>query len=510
MTFPGMFAPPNAQRTQAMAAQQRCAGCGRLFPSRNQLFRHLKAHGEGGCGGAPRPEPEPERPARFRYSELFAGVGGFAVGLDALGGRCVFACEIEGQARGCYEANFGCPLARDVRGVKGADVPEHELLTAGFPCQPFSREGTQPGLEHRLGLLFAEIVRLLVASRPAMFLLENVPGLLSAQGGAAMEAVLAALTGAGYDVRWRVVDAAALLPQTRRRVWLAGFRGAGRGAGFKFPALPLLHRGVGEILEAPGSAACDACALSSEQWAKRLRMAPAAMWLAQLKQPLPTLTRNYRKAPGAAAAAKCVAAAERFAAVAVAEAEARAEAAEIEADDHGGVAEPAATAERGAGADDGDDDDDQDDTDRPRAGRRNLIGVALPEHDGDAGGSQPPPRFLTPRECARVQGFPESFKLPQNGAPNGPSAALFGNAVSPPVVAAIVEAMLRHHEASIADTAAVEDDAGLCEASEAEVDGARREAAEAGVLRATVGLLERAVPAESRAALRATVEAVTT
>ena len=108
-------------------------------------------------------------------AELFAGVGGFAVGLDALGGRRVFACEIEGQARGCYEANFGFPLARDVRDVKGVDVSEHELLTAGFPCQPFSREGTQPGLEHRLGLLFAEIVRLLVASRPAMFLLENVP-----------------------------------------------------------------------------------------------------------------------------------------------------------------------------------------------------------------------------------------------------------------------------------------------------------------------------------------------
>ena len=368
-------------------------------------------------------------------------------------------------------------------------------------CQPFSREGTQPGLEHRLGLLFAEIVRLLVASRPAMFLLENVPGLLSAQGGAAMEAVLAALTGAGYDVRWRVVDAAALLPQTRRRVWLAGFRGAGRGRGFKFPALPLLHRGVGEILEAPGSVACDACALSSEQWAKRLRMAPAGMWLAQLKQPLPTLTRNYRKAPGAAAAAKCVAAAERFAAVAVEVAAL----AEVEA-----VAELAAIADRSASADDdGDDGDDgdQDSTGRPRAGRRNLIGV---EHDGDAGMVQPPPRFLTPRECARVQGFPEYFKLPQNGAPNGPSAALFGNAVSPPIVAAIVEAMLRHHEASTVDTAAVDDDdARLCEASEAEVDTARSGVAEGDVLCAAMELLEQAVPVESRTALRTIIGSAT-
>jgi DNA-cytosine methyltransferase len=492
-----------------MAQQRRCAGCGRLFPSRNQLFRHLKALGEGDCSGVP--QPEPERPARFRYSELFAGVGGFAVGLDALGGRCVFACEIEGQARGCYEANFGFSLARDVRDVKGVDVPEHELLTAGFPCQPFSREGTQPGLQHRLGLLFAEIVRLLVASQPAMFLLENVPGLLSAQGGAAMEAVLAALTGAGYDVRWRVVDAAALLPQTRRRVWLAGFRGAGRGTGFKFPALPMLHRGVGEILEAPGSVACDACALSSEQWAKRLRMAPAAMWLAQLKQPLPTLTRNYRKAPGAAAAAKCVAAAERFAAVAVTATGALAEAAEVEAVSEAAeveaVSELAAIADRRTGADDDGDDGDQDNTGAPRAGRRNLIGV---EHGGDAG-MVPPPRFLTPRECARVQGFPEDFKLPHSGAPNGPSAALFGNAVSPPIVAAIVEAMLRHHEASMADTAAVDDDdPRLCEASEAEMDNARGGVAQGDVLRVAVELLEQAVPVKSRMALRAIIGSATT
>jgi len=203
-------------------------------------------------------------------------------------------------------------------------------------------------------------------------------------------------------------------------------------------------------------------------------MAPAGMWLAQLKQPLPTLTRNYRKAPGAAAAAKCVAAAERFAAVAVEVAAL----AEVEA-----VAELAAIADRSASADDdGDDGDDgdQDSTGRPRAGRRNLIGV---EHDGDAGMVQPPPRFLTPRECARVQGFPEYFKLPQNGAPNGPSAALFGNAVSPPIVAAIVEAMLRHHEASTVDTAAVDDDdARLCEASEAEVDTARSGVAKGDVL----------------------------
>jgi site-specific DNA-cytosine methylase len=204
------------------------------------------------------------------------------------------------------------------------------------------------------------------------------------------------------------------------------------------------------------------------------------MWLAQLKQPMPTLTRNYRKAPGAAAAAKCVAAAERFAAVAVEVAAL----AEVEA-----VAELAAIADRSASADDdGDDGDDgdQDSTGRPRAGRRNLIGV---EHDGDAGMVQPPPRFLTPRECARVQGFPEYFKLPQNGAPNGPSATLFGNVVSPPIVD--------------------DEDARLCEASKAEVDTARSGVAEGDVLCAAMELLEQAVPVESRTALRTIIGSAT-
>ena len=254
-----------------------CEGCGGEFPSRNKLFQHLKLHeAAGGCGAAaaaggssaaPEPEPEPallqQRRPRFRYSELFAGVGGFRVALDALGGECVFACEIEGQARGCYEDNFrsGCALARDVCEVKGEDVPPHELLTGGFPCQPFSREGTQEGLEHRLGLLFAEIVRILEASQPAMFLLENVPGLLTAQGGDAMAAVLAALRGAGYEVSYQVLDAASILPQVRRRVWLAGFRCGAQG--FAFPELPSLQRGLGEVLDSePGSAACSACALS--------------------------------------------------------------------------------------------------------------------------------------------------------------------------------------------------------------------------------------------------------
>ena len=173
-----VISPHRAARHQPMppppAIGCRCYACGLEFCSRNQLFKHLKS-----CAAAPEaPGGTPSAPStvgRFRYSELFAGVGGFRVALDAVGGKCVWACEIEGQARKCYLENWpaaggSCPLARDVRDTAGADVPAHDLLTGGFPCQPFSSQGHQAGLEHRLGLLFSEVVRLLRSAKPRMFL----------------------------------------------------------------------------------------------------------------------------------------------------------------------------------------------------------------------------------------------------------------------------------------------------------------------------------------------------
>mmetsp|Transcript_27120 Transcript_27120/g.37860 ORF Transcript_27120/g.37860 Transcript_27120/m.37860 type:complete len:165 (-) Transcript_27120:1471-1965(-) len=145
----------------------------------------------------------------FTFIELFAGIGGFRVGLEALGGKCVWGCEINQHARKCYAENFleeqGGPtsneaggrkssipckidgkvrrdkrkekLAKNIRKVEVSSIPPHDILTAGFPCQPFSRLGAQPGLSdtRNRGHLFLEIVRVLKAKRPPMFLLENVP-----------------------------------------------------------------------------------------------------------------------------------------------------------------------------------------------------------------------------------------------------------------------------------------------------------------------------------------------
>ena len=136
----------------------------------------------------------------FTFAELFAGIGGFRVGLESLGGRCVFSSEIEPFTRELYTRNFGDVPAGDIQEVQGVSVPAHDLLVAGFPCQPFSALGDQPGFEDSKGLLFREIVRILRSTRTPMFLLENVPGLAQCDEGKALRAIRDELRRAGYEV----------------------------------------------------------------------------------------------------------------------------------------------------------------------------------------------------------------------------------------------------------------------------------------------------------------------
>ena len=143
---------------------------------------------------APQPPAVTAATARFRFAELFAGIGGFRVGLEAIGGQCVFASEIDARARGLYALNFGegppgvetRAFAGDITKVSAADVAPHDVLVGGFPCQPFSTLGDQPGIEgdDDKGRLFLEITRLLDFHRPKAFLLENVPGILACGGAA--------------------------------------------------------------------------------------------------------------------------------------------------------------------------------------------------------------------------------------------------------------------------------------------------------------------------------------
>ena len=185
------------------------------------------------------------------FSDLFCGIGGFHYAAESLGLQCVFACDIDPAARAQYEHNFGMVPADDIQEVDPAGVPDHDLLCAGFPCQPFSIIGSRRGLQDRRGTLFYEIVRLLKAKRPKAFVLENVRQLATLGGGTIMDEVLSSLSESGYECRWRILNALDYgLPQKRERVIIVGFREAGVMDAFEWPQAQEERRELADVLEA--------------------------------------------------------------------------------------------------------------------------------------------------------------------------------------------------------------------------------------------------------------------
>ena len=161
----------------------------------------------------------------MRYVDLFCGLGGFRLAVRNLGGECVFACDISPKARRVYERNFGETPQGDIWGAVEQDaIPDHDILTGGFPCQPFSALGNRKGLDDHRGNLFEAIGQILRAKKPKAFLLENVPGLLSQRMSGALERILYGLRGAGYSVVYDRFRASRHVPQTRERVFFLGIR----------------------------------------------------------------------------------------------------------------------------------------------------------------------------------------------------------------------------------------------------------------------------------------------
>ena len=187
----------------------------------------------GGTTGILNPMAKPA--GQYRFLDVFAGIGGFRFGFEPRGGECVWSCEIDPYARRTYCANHEEreeDIFPDVREAGPVDVPDHEVLIAGFSCQPFSKPGVSKlnslGRPHGFqdttrGTLFFEICRILATHRPAAFLLENVPHLVHHDGGHTFRAVRDILEGElGYHVSHRVLDARPYVPQHRRRVFIAG------------------------------------------------------------------------------------------------------------------------------------------------------------------------------------------------------------------------------------------------------------------------------------------------
>ncbi len=180
---------------------------------------------------------EREKRPLFTFVDLFAGIGGLRMGFEGLGGKCVFTCERDLNSQRTYRANFPADeheIAGDITRVDEELVPAHDLLLAGFPCQPFSIAGVSKknalGRPHGFrdeaqGTLFFDVARIIERQRPAAFLLENVKNLRSHDGGRTFDVILRTLTmELGYRVQFRIMNAQGLVPQHRQRIFLVGFR----------------------------------------------------------------------------------------------------------------------------------------------------------------------------------------------------------------------------------------------------------------------------------------------
>jgi DNA (cytosine-5)-methyltransferase 1 len=184
---------------------------------------------------APPARTAEERPSDFTFVDLFAGIGGTRLGFEAAGGRCIFTSEYDRFCQQTYRANFHPEhaVAGDIREIHAESVPDHDVLVGGFPCQPFSIAGVSKknalgrahGFECKTqGTLFFEICRILETKRPPAFLLENVRNLRSHDGGKTFEVIMESLRELGYHVDAHVIDGRHWTPQHRERVYIMGFR----------------------------------------------------------------------------------------------------------------------------------------------------------------------------------------------------------------------------------------------------------------------------------------------
>ena len=179
------------------------------------------------------PFPAPKK-GRFTFIDLFAGIGGIRLGYQSLGGKCVFSSEWDKEAAKTYRSNFGEEPFGDIQKIDPKDIPDFDVLLAGFPCQPFSIIGDKEGFSHETqGTLFFNIEKILLAKRPKAFMLENVRNLTAHDGGRTFKVILSHLQKAGYDVHYKVLNALDYgVPQKRERIIICGFR---KPVDFEFP-----------------------------------------------------------------------------------------------------------------------------------------------------------------------------------------------------------------------------------------------------------------------------------
>jgi DNA (cytosine-5)-methyltransferase 1 len=190
---------------------------------------------------------------KIRFIDLFCGIGGFRIAFEDacremdIIPECVFSSDIDRFCQDSYEANFGDRPVGDITKVNEKEIPDHEILFAGFPCQPFSIIGQMKGMEDTRGTLFFDIARIIEEKRPKAFILENVKQLVGHDKGNTLKVILKTLRGIGYHVQYSVLNALDYgLPQKRERIVIIGHR---EPIMFTFPDPIKPYKPLTEILE---------------------------------------------------------------------------------------------------------------------------------------------------------------------------------------------------------------------------------------------------------------------
>lgn len=329
----------------------------------------------------------------FTFIDLFAGIGGIRLGFQRQGGRCVFTSEWNEWSQKTYAANFGDEheIQGDITRIDAAEIPDHDVLLAGFPCQPFSIAGVSKknalGRPHGFecttqGTLFFDVARILAGKRPKAFLLENVKNLIAHDRGNTFRVIQQTLRDElGYTVAAKVVDAKAFVPQHRERILIVGFR---EDTGFTFDALRMPETGprLSTILHPEdGTETADGIFTTGP----KAKVSPKYVLTDKLWAYLQAYAEKHRAAGNGFGF---------------------------------GLVGP-------------------DDVARTLSARYYKDGSEILVSRG----KRKNPRRLTPRECARLMGFPEEWKIPVSDTQ---AYRQFGNAVAVPVIEAVAGIMKPH------------------------------------------------------------------
>lgn len=197
------------------------------------------------------PFPPPKNP-KFTFIDLFAGIGGFRIAFQNLGGKCVFSSEWDNSAQESYELNFGEMPFGDITKIDEKEIPDHDILTGGFPCQAFSIAGKRGGFNDTRGTLFFDVARIIKEKKPKAFFLENVKGLVNHRGGKTLEVILNTLRN---DLDYYVPEPQIMnaknfgVPQNRERIFIVGFRKDLKIKDFEYPKPLKIKKVIKDIME---------------------------------------------------------------------------------------------------------------------------------------------------------------------------------------------------------------------------------------------------------------------